>query len=163
MNNLLFTGEFNKLKSFGYKFQKLFAANYKCYHKQEKNYSLWVWVGAGGYIELNDYYSNTKKIVDAMRSIKWDDVELKDSLVFDKYKRVYIRFNHSDDVPVFITDTSMSVETFVLLHKTYGKDYTGEQYNECHVKVRSIHDRELFLTEDTCMQILREIDTINLV
>lgn len=41
----LFVGDWKKLIPLGYKFQKLFASNYICYHKEEKNGvdEIWIW------------------------------------------------------------------------------------------------------------------------
>lgn len=52
------------LKERGYTFQKLYASNYKCYHKKiNKNYTLWLWV-AKKTIEVNGWHQHTKSIID---------------------------------------------------------------------------------------------------
>lgn len=52
-----FIGDFKKLKSMGYRYQKLFAHNYICYHKNE----LWIWK-KGNEVEITDFNTRSSKL-----------------------------------------------------------------------------------------------------
>ena len=60
--NIKFTGDFKDLIPMGFKFQKLFARNYKVYHKND----VWIWVAHGGYVEIDDFYNLSGYIVKAV-------------------------------------------------------------------------------------------------
>lgn len=49
-----FTGKWTDLKPLGYKFQRLFANNYICYHQEE----LWIWK-KGQELEIADCYDDS--------------------------------------------------------------------------------------------------------
>ncbi|PLS19159.1 hypothetical protein CVD28_01755 [Bacillus sp. M6-12] len=53
-----FTGDFKKLIPMGYKFSKLYASNYICYHKDE----LWIWK-KGKELEIADFYSRSHVVL----------------------------------------------------------------------------------------------------
>ena len=50
-------------KGLGYQFTKLYANNYKCYHKNFGAYNIWCFV-KGKQIEVNDYYHQTEIVID---------------------------------------------------------------------------------------------------
>ena len=50
-----FTGDFKKLIPMGFTFHKLYASNYKVYEKSK----VWIWVAHGGYVEIDDFFSNS--------------------------------------------------------------------------------------------------------
>jgi hypothetical protein len=74
-NLLKFHGKFTDLIPYGFKFQKLFANNYRQYCLELSPYgeSISVWQAHGGYIEIEDWYSATKGVVAAVfnPSFKW--------------------------------------------------------------------------------------------
>jgi hypothetical protein len=47
-----FKGDFKKLIPMGFDFNKLYARNYKVYHKE----GVWIWVADGGYVEIKDFF-----------------------------------------------------------------------------------------------------------
>ena len=63
-----FTGKFKDLIPNGWTFQKLFARNYRQYSKtsngEKYGPSFSIWQHLGGYIEFEDYFSNTSVIFD---------------------------------------------------------------------------------------------------
>ncbi len=59
---LHYTIDVKKFKSMGYSFQKLYARNYKAYHKIIDEYDIWLWV-KDKIIEINDWHSNTSNII----------------------------------------------------------------------------------------------------
>lgn len=61
--NLNFSINVKELKPRGYIFQKLYAADYKSYRKEIEGYTLWLWVKSKT-IEINDWYSYTKNIIE---------------------------------------------------------------------------------------------------
>lgn len=63
MDTLIINADVKALIPRGYKFQKLYARDYKCYHKKiTPSYTIWVWI-KGKSIEVNDWYANTKAII----------------------------------------------------------------------------------------------------
>lgn len=74
-NLLKFHGKFRELIPYGFKFQKLFANNYRQYCFEVVDYceDIRVWQAHGGYIEINDWYDATKAIVEAVikDDFKW--------------------------------------------------------------------------------------------
>lgn len=163
--DLQFTGDFNKLKDDGYEFMKLYANNYKVYKKQiPRSFSIWVWVANGGYIEIDDIYSNTKAVVEAMRSINWDnDPEVKTSEMF-KERYVRIRFNHNHpDRGAKVFTNSFDLEIMLSMPEAILKD--SEKYIKYHQenydKVREYYDREICVWEGCCKQLLTELNKIS--
>jgi len=65
-----FTGKFNKLCALGYTFQKLYANNYRCYHKKLDGHHIWVWQ-KGKEIEVDDWYHITEAIIKALTAFEW--------------------------------------------------------------------------------------------
>jgi len=57
------TCKFTDLKKRGYRFEKLYARNYKVYHKEMDNHDIWLWVAHGGSIEIDGWGQRTKRIV----------------------------------------------------------------------------------------------------
>lgn len=60
---IAFIGDFKKLIPMGYTFTKMFANNYKCYHKGDINHDVWIWV-AGKTVEVHDFHSLSYLFVD---------------------------------------------------------------------------------------------------
>ncbi len=165
--DLKFTGKFPKLKTMGYKLLKLYANNYKVYNKKlEKSFNIWVWVANGGYIEVNDLYSNTKNFIEAIKTINWETVTEQTSFLgAKKYKRMFVRINHSfPERGYLITDKSLELETILSLpediRKKSGEDFFPH-YNKAYEKSNEQFDREVRITEETCKELLLELDKIN--
>lgn len=165
--DLKFTGKFPKLKEMGYKLLKLYANNYKVYNKKlEKSFNIWVWVAHGGYIEINDLYSNTKNFVEAIKTINWETVTEQTSFLgAKKYKRMFVRINHSfPERGYLITDKSLELETILSLpedaRKNLGQD-DYDLYDKSYAEVHKQFDREIRITEETCKELLLELDKIN--
>lgn len=58
MKYIKFTGKYKDLKAMGYTFQKLYARNYRCYHKSIAEYSsqtIWIWQ-KDNRVEIMDLY-----------------------------------------------------------------------------------------------------------
>lgn len=53
-----YVGDFKLLKQMGYKYQKLYAANYICYHKD----GIWIW-RKGKELEIEDLYSDSHLVL----------------------------------------------------------------------------------------------------
>jgi hypothetical protein len=72
---LKFHGRFADLIPYGFKFQKLYANNYRqyCLDVVEHCESIRVWQAHGGYIEINDWFSASKAVVEAVikGNFKW--------------------------------------------------------------------------------------------
>lgn len=63
---LKFHGKFTDLIPAGWKFQKLFANNYRQYHIEpagEYFNTIRVWQHHGGYVEIDDYFSNSEAVI----------------------------------------------------------------------------------------------------
>lgn len=67
-----FTGKFTDLIPNGWKFQKLFASNYRRYHKtcdgQKYSQGCSILQSRGGYLEICDLYSNSWRIVELIKT-----------------------------------------------------------------------------------------------
>jgi hypothetical protein len=63
MKELHYTINEGKLKSMGYTFQKLYAANYKSYRKEIGHTKVWLW-SKGKTIEINDWHQHTANIIE---------------------------------------------------------------------------------------------------
>jgi hypothetical protein len=78
-NLLKFHGKFTDLIPAGFKFQKLFARNYRqyCLDVVEHCECIRVWQAHGGYIEIDDWFSATKSVVEAVinGNFKWHSYE----------------------------------------------------------------------------------------
>jgi hypothetical protein len=88
-----FTGKFTDLIPNGWEFQKLFANNYRQYSKtcdgSKYGQGCSIWQHLGGYLEIDDFFSNSHIIVDKVASGKigewisqikhreWDDTNKK--------------------------------------------------------------------------------------
>lgn len=163
---LKFTGKFTKLKDLGYEFNKLFANNYKVYHKEiPRSFSIWVWVGNGGYIEINDLYSNTKAFVETVKSINWD--EIKPIIGFtsnEPYKRVYIRFSHEHpERGCQVADHHFDIDVIMSFPEEKRKDCfkDTEAYYAAYNKVREYYDREIIVMENSAKKLLAELELIS--
>lgn len=80
-----FHGKFTELIPAGWKFQKLFASNYRQYSFEVTPYEyIRVWQAHGGYIEIRDFYSATKQIVEAvlLNNFQWHTYAGLDSYGF---------------------------------------------------------------------------------
>jgi hypothetical protein len=169
-NSLKFTGKFNQLKELGYTFMKLYARDYKVYSKKMlKTFDIWVWVANGGYIEVDDLYSNTNNFVTAIKSIDWASVQQRDSVIMGgQYKRMYIRLNHSNpELGYQISDKSFEFETIMSLPKDvrigeYDDNYS-KLYDEAYTKAIGIYDREKVVFEESGKILIEELNKINLV
>lgn len=58
MKMIEFTGDFKQLIPMGYKFSRMYARNYICYHQDD----IWIWK-KGKDIEINDFYSKSHLIL----------------------------------------------------------------------------------------------------
>ena len=83
---LKFHGKFTDLIPYGFKFQKLFASNYRqyCLDVVEHCDTIRVWQAHGGYIEMNDWYSATKGVVEAVvkGNFKWHEYKKRPGIPF---------------------------------------------------------------------------------
>ena len=61
-----FKGDFKQLIPMGYTFQKLYAANYKCYHKGNPDFKIWIWVKNKD-IEVDWWYGYEQLLIEAIR------------------------------------------------------------------------------------------------
>lgn len=52
-----------ELRDRGYRFQKLYGMNYKCYHKVINSHHVWCWV-RGNVIEIDDWYGHTGNVAE---------------------------------------------------------------------------------------------------
>lgn len=167
---LRFTGSFKTLKEKGYKFQKLYASNYKCYHKSElkSGTSFWIWVGNGGYIELNDFYGHTNAIIELMKTIDWESVVVRKTPLTPDYKRVFIRFNHNHpENGYMLSDISLDMETHTYARNNginfiddKNVDAYDKAYEIAYNKVRELHDREVYVSDKMVEEILSELELI---
>lgn len=157
-HDLKFTGKFTDLKDKGYTFMKLYANNYKVYNKKlPGGWDFWVWVGDGGSIEIEDYYSNTKNFIDGIKSINWNEIENRKSFSTGKMRKTtFIRFSHANPDRGFKT-TKISFDREM---KPNDNNW-GESYDEEFDRVREYHDREVRIYQDTAIEILKEIEKIN--
>ena len=170
MENILkFTGDFTKLKEMGYEFIKLYARNYKVYNKKmPKSFDIWVWVGNGGYIEINDLYSNTKSFVEALKTIDWETIENRESVFGGNYKRIYIRYSHEHpERGCSINDSSLELDTIMAIPEDVRKgkfnDKYAKLYDEASNKVREYYDSEIVVFEESGKNLITELNKINLV
>ncbi len=74
-----FTGKFTDLIPAGWQFQKLFARNYRCYHKIVEEHSVtpdfWIWQHLGGYFEIADFFSLSYLFVEFIQSGRYLGVQ----------------------------------------------------------------------------------------
>lgn len=69
---LKFTGNFRDLKKLGFHFQKMYAANYRCYTDYSDNnlldeYPFWIWQ-KGREIEIHDWYGLTAPVLEYIQT-----------------------------------------------------------------------------------------------
>lgn len=62
MKELHYTIKEGELKSMGYTFQKLYAANYITYRKKIGDYAIWLW-SKGKTVEIDDWHQHTINIL----------------------------------------------------------------------------------------------------
>ncbi len=63
-----YTGAFKDLIPLGFEFQKLYAANYRCYHSRKKgNPVFWIWQ-KGREIEIEDWYDLSAPVIEYLRT-----------------------------------------------------------------------------------------------
>ena len=77
----LFVGDWKKLKPLGYKFQKLYAANYICYHKGNEYSTEEIWIWKKG----KDIQCSTLNALETSFLIKY--LMDKNFILEDKYPR----------------------------------------------------------------------------
>lgn len=87
MKIIQFTGQFNKLPALGFKFQKLYALNHRCYHNggiyHEKGLpSFWIWQ-KGRDIEIEDWHGLSAYIVEFLKEYKHEPYLSKSGLWID--------------------------------------------------------------------------------
>jgi hypothetical protein len=140
-----FTGKFKDLIPDGWTFQKLFARNYRQYHKtcdgEEYSQGCRIWQHLGGYLEVEDFFSNSHIIVEQVASGKiseWisetscllGDPTKKEKvcwLVFDREERRFIEY-HSDELRKLTDrrynfDNSLSEDEHKVWLNSYYKRY----------------------------------------
>jgi hypothetical protein len=161
---LAFTGQFKKLKGLGYEFQKLFAMNYKCYHKAIYGYTsrLWVWVGNGGYIEFDHMYSHTANVIELLRTVDWSNVKERTTIFSDDtYKRIYMRYNHEHPENGYvITENSFTTDEIRYAKENDLNWDSDDGFEKMYNGVREKHDTEKIFTQELCEILFKEIDLI---
>jgi hypothetical protein len=160
-----FTGTFKNLKNHGYTFQKLYAANYKCYRKKINEYdsTLWIFVGNGGSIEFEDWYGNTERLIELIKTINWDYIETN-SL---DYKYTHLRwYRDSKKGTPYVSKNSADFDLFISIYQQYpnynklSKEEQKDIINKCKPEVYCDFEREEVITEELSKKLLSEIETI---
>ncbi|RTK98593.1 MAG: hypothetical protein EKK57_11385 [Proteobacteria bacterium] len=107
-----FTGKFTDLIPNGWKFQKLFARNYRQYHKtcdgQKYSQDCRIWQHLGGYLEICDLFSNSWQIVELIANNEIDNYKVSHKVIprfceaFDSYSFMIDKINNKFEKRDFI-------------------------------------------------------------
>lgn len=91
MKIVKFVGKFKDLIPAGWTFQKLFARNYRQYHKtcdgEKYSQGCSIWQHRGGYLEIADLFSNSSIIVEKISNGTIDELSSLVTCMFDRTKK----------------------------------------------------------------------------
>lgn len=131
-----FTGKIEDLKKMNFKFQKLYARNYKVYSKND----VWIWVAGGFSIEISDFFSNSDVIIDAVLNdtyplYKEDRLLPNGQVFFKKGEPMGCVMNKK-------TGELIAYSDFLKKYKTSYLDFRvtdeGKDWRECHINKDTI-------------------------
>ena len=74
---LKFKGKYGELKNHGYKFQKMYASDYLCWHKKVSEFSsnaIWIWK-KGSEVEIRDLYEYSGIVAEYIRDLNFDKMK----------------------------------------------------------------------------------------
>jgi hypothetical protein len=131
----------------GYEFQKLFASNYRCYHKEVADgYKFWLWV-RDKEIEINDWYSSTFHILDFFKANR----TTQDQVHKDECLKVQLNPN-TGHVQLF--DYEEEYRTFDRYKEDKNGDYAWKLWNE---KYYGWHNN-IYLFKEHMERVIEEVD-----
>lgn len=105
---LKFHGKFKDLIPYGFKFQKLFAKNYRQYclqiGSQHSSTCIRVWQHHGGYVEFNDFYGASYHIFQALNdpNFRWIKKHGFYKATMNRNDSTIIPYDHEKHNPIFI-------------------------------------------------------------
>ena len=100
LNNMKFTGDFKKLKSYGFTFHKLFARNLKHYRFNNETYKIWIEV-AGRKLHIEDLYGDmTDMVIEAY--YKYKDFAIQKKKELEEICRRELELNPDDKGAKFV-------------------------------------------------------------
>lgn len=124
-----FIGDFRKLIPMGFEFHKLFARNYKVYSKND----VWVWVAHGGYVEIRDFFEESKHIAkaifDGSYPVYEEDTNHHNIIFFEKGKPKGCILNKKTGEILVYRD----------FYRIHGSDYDREMYEELLINKKTFN------------------------
>ena len=145
-----FVGDWKKLIPMGYKFQRLFASNYICYHKHNE---IWIWKARKD-LEICDLYDDSCYLLNYLISINFDPLS-NTRLILNRVDKIieehnfykhevihaYMNMNHHELTQFINTGELQFINTdkFKEFNKNLNNNY-----------------REIFITNQT-IQSLKEL------
>lgn len=130
--NIIYTGDFKLLKAMGYTFQKLFAANYICYHRD----GIWIW-RKGKDVEIGDLYGNSYLILQYLIEQNFNiGNQLTHKFIINMAELTLEKFDSSKHESFFL----MSKEEVVKYNETHRQFYLN---NETILPLKELYEKKL--------------------
>jgi len=139
----------------GYTFQKLYARNYKCYHRKlASGHRLWLWM-KGRNIEINDWYDQSENLIKFF--IQNQDCPLFDEIGWQGNPKNYIKVQmNPEDGFVQLYDDK---EYFQVFEKSRNlpKSRKGEAWSVWTEKYGDWHN-EIIMHRDSMTELINEVN-----
>lgn len=121
-----FLGDFKQLIPMGYKFSKLYAGNYICYHKD----GIWIW-RKGKEVEIDDLYGQSYVLLNYLIQNDFKIGNEHNIIVLNREEakiEEYDTTKHSDFFLILNKSSDEEVESF---YKRYYKKYLRQEIVDC--------------------------------
>lgn len=127
-----------EFKKRGYEFLKMYARNYKCYHKKVNGYDFWVWV-KGKEFYIKDWFHNTENVINFyMNNVERQRAENKGKKSFSGGDLTFM--------PLILNDVTGEVRFF-----DYTKDFPNNNPDQ----------RTLYLDTESFMDVVKEFQYLS--
>lgn len=153
IKTLKFTGNFRDLVPLGFRFQKLYARNYRCYHtyETEAKMSVWIWQ-RGRDIELEDWQDLAVPILEYARAHPVTPVKKKVGKLRWIDKSLHLLCNRKTlEVRAYrIKEDSLNLKTFMMKQNGASEEEIDAVRDEYYKTYRQINfdPAELFTILD---------------
>lgn len=121
-----FLGDFKQLIPMGYKFSKLYAGNYICYHKD----GIWIW-RKGKEVEIDDLYGQSYVLLNYLIQNDFKIGNEHNIIVLNREEakiEEYDTTKHSDFFLILNKSSDEEVDSF---YKRYYKKYLRQEIVDC--------------------------------
>lgn len=149
-NELNYTVKDSELKAMGYKFQKLYANNYKSYRKEISGHTIWLW-SKGKTIEIDNWHQNTKAIIEFYKANK--NSPLFDEVGYKGQVKDYIKVQMNPD------NGFIQLFDFKEYFKVFSKKNVETAWDDWNKKYEGWQN-EILIFRDKFELILKEIELL---